>query len=581
VLDVISKSTLWKFGLLSLATCTAACGPVSDGPEGTVVLERADRPGIWRATYELATPTRELRFERPAAFYRERVWTVVTPGWEMAREGDEQVLASSSSASAGDRIVVEFPEYTDVLAKEYEFFQSFTDGSVAVYTGHLYVTPEQDADASGAAALRRVELVPGPDEHVVVRGEVRQDRFVWRDEAGDGTYAYFGAIRPLETDEMVAIVDPGAPPWLVEQMNAMLPELFATYTERFAEALPWKPVVIFNFEDVEMDGLSSGGGTLTGLVQMTAQGAGWHQATPESAEQLLYLIAHEAAHLWNGQLHAYKDPSDSWMHEGSADAFADLALEQAGRIDASRLTERRTDALNQCVSGLVPGALSESAARRQYRSYYACGNVIALWSAAAVSDSAESPERLFEIWRTLFERSGEDGRYDRETYFEALAELGARPAAVAALREFVDATHEDPVSAVSELMERVGVELQRLDRSMPELRRDRAATALRHVMARACDGRIGFYTEGRRFRTEPIEGCEPFASELRVVAIEGHEATAAGDLALAATADRCARGEPVELWLDDGGVVRVPCDVPPPPVPATLAFVETARAAAR
>ena len=223
---------------------------------------------------------------------------------------------------------------------------------------------------------------------------------------------------------MIAVVDPGAPGWLVEQMHRVLPETFDLFTEGFAEPLPWKPMVLFNFEDVERGGLSSGGGTLSGLVQMSASGSAWHDATPASSEQLLYLIAHEAVHLWNGQIHPYDDGNDSWMHEGSADAFAELALVRTGTIDETRLAERRSEALNDCALRLRDGSLHDSSRRGQFGNYYDCGNVIAAWSLGALGDAADF-ERLFELWRGVFAHRGDgDPSYDRNSYFGALEALG-------------------------------------------------------------------------------------------------------------------------------------------------------------
>jgi hypothetical protein len=96
-------------------------------------------------------------------------------------------------------------------------------------------------------------------------------------------------------------------------------------------------------------------------------------------------------------------------------------------------------------------------------------------------------------------------------------------------------------------------------------------------MADACDGRIGFYVEGRRLRTEPIDGCRPFARELIVIAIEDHRLGPEGDLALEAATRRCARNEPVTLNLEDGGRVSIPCGSTPPPEPEPLAFQTTRR----
>jgi len=130
---------------------TIGCGDVvSPYPEPRIVLERAERPGYWRATYALSGEADFLCFQRPAAFYRESGWSVTTPGWSFARLGDRQTLVAKPGSST-EQVVVEFPVYTDVLAKEYEFFQSFTDGSVAIYSGHLYASPTDGVCPEGTA----------------------------------------------------------------------------------------------------------------------------------------------------------------------------------------------------------------------------------------------------------------------------------------------------------------------------------------------------------------------------------------------------------------------------------------------
>src|SRR5690348_9081805 len=106
----------------------------------TITIERV-APKKWRATYALTQPVTSLRFERPAGFFRERVWTVVTPGYRLNRQGEWQTLALDPNATAQKEIVFEFPEFTDPLPKEYELFQAFTDGGLAIYTGHFNAVP--------------------------------------------------------------------------------------------------------------------------------------------------------------------------------------------------------------------------------------------------------------------------------------------------------------------------------------------------------------------------------------------------------------------------------------------------------
>lgn len=262
------------------------------------------------------------------------------------------------------------------------------------------------------------------------------------------------------------------------------------------------------------------------------------------------------------------------MHEGSADAFAELALLRSGTIDAARLAERRSEALNLCVQGLADGSLYDSSERGQFRNYYACGNMVAVWSVAVLGDPADF-QRIFDLWRGVFAHVDRlDAHYDRDSYFHALESLGVDADAIDRLRAFIDETFDDPASAVAEFLGSAGIEVVVLDRPLPPQRRERAAAALGHLMAQACEGRVSYYREWPRLRTAGIEGCEGFDAELRIVAIQGHDVDAEGDRAFDATAERCGAGRSVTLRLEDGGTTAIPCGAPPPVPPPALAFPE-------
>ena len=86
--------------------------------------------------------------------------------------------------------------------------------------------------------------------------------------------------------------------------------------------------------------------------------------------------------------------------------------------------------------------------------------------------------------------------------------------------------------------------------------------------------RYSFYQEWPRLRTGTIDGCVAFERGIHIVGIEGHDVATDGDLALAATTDRCDAGLGVTLSLEDGGTESIPCSEPPAPPPAPLAFPE-------
>ena len=532
--------------------------------QNSVSLERL-ASGTWRATYHLSTPTPALRFERPASFFRERVWKVVTPGYLLDRDGDRQVVRLASGATPQREIVFEFPEYTATLPKEYELFLPFTGGAVAVYTGHFYAT--SIVNNTSAATLRTIDLTTPKGMKAVVRGRVVSGRVTFSDSIGDGTYIYLGNTTPIETPDVVAIVDPGMPSWLATLFNDDLPRLFSAYRQRVGYPLPVKPVVLFSFGDTASAGLSSGGGVLTGLVNMTFSGKDWMQQTPALTEQAVALIAHESAHLWNAHLATNVDQAGgSWMHEGSADAFATEMLYSLRVIDSARYRVRREDAINQCANATASGSVATAGSRNAIREIYDCGFVLTMWTEAAVH-RANPTANVFTFWHDLIASAKtNEGNYDQARYFAVLERERVSDSVIAGMKAFV-ATRDGMRIAIDGL-KAAGVPVEEGSGVPPAgVRQQAARLAMAHLMSQAC-GRMSF-NFGPSIKTSAVAGCEPFAAEHIVFAVEGHLVRDDGAAIYDAVRAACAASRSVSLQGEDGTpIVTVPCQRPLAPRPA-------------
>jgi hypothetical protein len=561
----MSEPSVEQVAMIRIQTLLCALLPLTSiAAQSSVSLERLSS-GRWRATYHLSAPAPALRFERAAAFFRERVWTVVTPGYQLGRDGDAQVARVAAGAPPQRELAFEFPEYTATLPKEYELFLPFTGGAVAVYTGHFYATPIVDTTA--APTLRTIDVTPPDGMKAVVRGRVVTGRVTFSDSIGDGTYIYLGNTTPIETPDVVAIVDPGMPSWLVTLFNDDLPRLFAAYRERFGYPLPWKPVVLFSFGDAEKPGLSSGGGTLTGLVTMTFTGSDWMHQTPALTEQAVALIAHESAHLWNGHLAENVDQAaGSWMHEGSADAFATEMLYALGVIDSARYRVRREDAINQCATAAASGSVATAGSRNAIREIYDCGFVLTMWTAAA-AHGANATANAFTFWHDLIaSANANDGRYDQVRYFAVLEREHVPDSVIAGMKAFI-ATRDGMRIAIDGLRA-AGVPVDEGSGVPPVgVRQQAARMAMAHLMSQAC-GRISF-NFGPSIKTSALAGCEPFAAEHIVFAVDGHRVRDDGAAVYDSVRTACAAARGVSLQGDDGStIVTVPCKRPLVPRPA-------------
>lgn len=491
----------------------------------------------WRATWHLPAPARELRFDRETPF-RASLFDVVTPGYAIVRDGDAEVLRTDGPPSAV--ITVRFPEHTGHLPKDYEFFQKFSDGSVAVYTGHLL------AHANGAL-IRTFRLVSPDGVPIVVGGKRSTSPVTWADDAGQGTYAYFGSIEPVVSEHTIAIVDPALPDWLESTTREALPRLFAVYAERLGAELPERPTVLFNSIRSNQSGYSSSGGTLPGVIQLAIEGTGWETESAEGRLQILHFLAHEAAHLWNGQIAHYPETEHSWMHEGSADGLAQRALLEMGLIDAQRFLDYQTEALNQCRRGLGVHPLRTAGARQSFELYYTCGNALATLT------EASSRGDLFAFWRLLIARAvASGGHYDLDDYVAAWRESGASADDVTTLRALVESASS--AAAIADALAARGVGMAPAATPPQPYGQSLARAALFHLLGEQCQGSYGFNTSARGLALQAALQCETFKGGVIVTAIGGHSVLREGHRAWDHLHDRCGSAEPVLVRAGDRDV---------------------------
>ena len=538
--------------IISLVLLLAGCASAPP-PQPHVTLQPDG--DFWRATWQLATPARELRFDRPATGFRQGAFEVLTPGYAFALDGEHEVLRTDGEPAS--TIAVRFREFTRHLPKDYEFFQKFSDGSVAIYTGHLLAKqddvlirnfrfdasdrPGAGGTAGGAAAPRIAHIVSGGKRHT--------SPVTWTDDSGEGTYVYFGSIVPVESKDTISIVDPGLPDWLETRTRDALPRLFDLYARRLGAKLPERPTVLFSYKPSEQSGYFSSGGTLPGLIQLGIEGRGWQTESEEGLLQLFHFLAHEAAHLWNGQIVHYPDEAQAWMHEGSADGLAERALLDMRVMNEARFLRYQTDALNQCRRGLGTDPLQTAAKRGRFELYYSCGNALALLTEKTTG------RNLFAFWNALIAGAlaKPNHNYDVDDYYALLGD-GA-----ATVRPFV----ESPASpdALVAALQSHGIAISTPSTSPSDYSQPLARDALLHLLKEACTGSYGFNTMSNGLAIRPDVNCKGVNGGDVVESIGGHHVFREGHLAWDHVHERCGMSQPVLVEIA-GREVTLPCTKP-------------------
>jgi hypothetical protein len=204
---------------------------------------------------------------------------------------------------------------------------------------------------------------------------------------------FFGSTQPIETPDMVGLLDPQLPAWIHESVAAAVPDMLARYTRELGPPPGVKPTIMLSW---------AGPTTRTGQPRRErtprADRADLRRircARRRSRARIdgLRFIAHEAAHFWLGQTVAYEFARDAWITEGGADLLAmRLMAEEHASYDWHAEINR---SIEDCVNLTRRRGIEGARERNESRAYYACGAVFGL-----VAESA-SGKPFFAFVKTL------------------------------------------------------------------------------------------------------------------------------------------------------------------------------------
>lgn len=539
-------------------TSRAATAAEGDRPVVSTIRLTPEAGDAWRVTVRFSRPITMARFDRENPRLGRGAWRVASPlGLAIERVGAKQEVMRRADGKPFDEVVLEVPTLSEPQEKDYTPFIPYADQSALVFTGQFHLTPLRCPAAAFCNLEEAVEaplaqgiewtFVPRPGERVIFLGKVHEGEARWTSNA-EGTYVYFGRADPVVTDDLVGVVDAGAPVWLRDRATALLSKLFAFYRTRTGLDLRERPVVFLSYAPpTSTSAFSYDGGTLPGLVQIHFQPAASASATdPALLERVDYLIAHEAAHLWNAQRVQAQATTGDWLHEGGADAFALWALRELGFLSAARFRTLVSDNFSMCWLGLGDAPLKDMSRPGKTRAYYHCGSTIALWTDALVR-RASPRDDLFSFWRRLF-AAAEDDRVDDATYFAVLGQYPGGADAATAMRRMTEGPVTGAEVEVTRALGALGITVSN-GTTAPgaPYARWAAYQALAFATEGDCGAPVPITSTSTGFEARDAFGCQHLPAGATFTHIAGVELKADGSGAYDAFVKACARGGTVSL----------------------------------
>lgn len=271
-------------GALTLALLAFLLPTPAQAASQVEIVRSGDR---WTADFRLDRPARTWVLSRSAVAkgdgkpWRQRSWTVETPGVRLERIGGYDTFVAADGSALPARIRVRFTPVAQGLVADYDPALVFTDGTVALYDSHFHGFPMPDRSAVAALPADLAE-VPQADASTRTR---------FRDSAGPvmhggrsqssvsltgdrGTYVLFGSPRKLVTPAMATVIDPQLPAWLRASLERTAPKVLAYYARRLGPPPGTKPTFLVSWAGPTPGLVSMGGSVLPSLVTMRFEGAG-------------------------------------------------------------------------------------------------------------------------------------------------------------------------------------------------------------------------------------------------------------------------------------------------------------------
>lgn len=429
--------------ILSLLVAASLAAHPTNAPEVTVKREG----DTWLATYEFPGPQKAWAFNRSAldretnASWRVGKWQVVDRGVRLERVDGKDVLVATG-ASVPRTVRLRFTPHVGDLNADYEPSLRFSDGTLALFTGHFDVK----ALGSDTGALNHLTL-KAPGQTILVDGAAHRDEVTL---VSPGTYALIGDVEPIETPYLSAFVDPGLPDWAKDELLDFMPAALEYYTREMGpRGNRARPTIMVSWRGPtpQMSGLS--GNALDGLIAMSIEGEGISYPDELMAHRMRWFIAHEAAHFWLGQTIQYDKEGDAWIMEGGADLAAIRAVSSLRPGFDAQGEEARE--WRECEAALRQGTLDTARQRGDFQMPYSCGAVL-MMGAESVNGGD-----YFGFLRTLFAAEQDDGLASSEDWLDAFRRVGASREAVRLARQIASEQVADPARTLADFAQATGV----------------------------------------------------------------------------------------------------------------------------
>ena len=403
------------------------------------------RDGKWTLTYQTHKPASRLSFVRNPDNSRIERWKPITSDFEIVSIENQEYLIKKDGSNFNKVSLLLTPTYKH-LSKDYAPFSPYSSDGSLIYTGRLFACIDTCRDEVNQWQLS-MQVPEG--EHMIVAGKVLTGATSWID-TDDGMNVYVGSQKPIETQNVIAVIDHGLPERIKRSLDTDIPKLMNYFEQRLGEIKGVKPTLFASYANI--DGHSSQGGTLPNQIFMHWNLNNLNKKAKDNKfhNDTIWFFAHEVAHLYQRSStgNIFGESHESWLHEGHADWLAALALLELYPETNEYVTDKIDKFRTHCAEGLANFPLAEAAEKGRFDLYYTCGFLI--HQAIDLALRKNSDEDIYSLWIEFRQQVEKGNRKGSETFL-ALTEKWTSKELVHKIKEVIENKLSIPEDALKQL----------------------------------------------------------------------------------------------------------------------------------
>jgi hypothetical protein len=404
------------------------------------------KDGKWTLTYQAHKPVSRLSFIRNPDDSRIERWKPKTSIFELVSIENQEYLIKKDRSSFTEVSLHLTPTYK-YLSKDYAPFSPYSDGGLLINTGRLFACMDKCLDEVNQWHFS-MQVPEG--EHIIVAGKVLKGTANWID-SNDGMNIYVGSQKPIEDQNVIAVIDSGLPKEIKLSLDSNIPKLMNYFEQRLGKLEGVKPTLFASYANI--DGHSSQGGTLPNQIFMHWDVNNLHEKVEDNKflNNTIWFFAHEVAHLYqrSNQADIYGERHESWLHEGHADWLAALALLELYPETSEYVTNKIDRFRTHCAKGLANFPLIEAADKGRFDLYYTCGLLI--HQAIDLTLQENSDKDIYSLW-VDFRSEAEKGDRKGSEIFLSHTEKWTSKELVNRIKEVIENKLSSPKDALKHLV---------------------------------------------------------------------------------------------------------------------------------